>query len=369
MPNKADFFSKIKIRNYRDVNIYLIPLPYKDKIIFNLFSIIIYQIRLFFLIQKLIKKRDYNIIQVRDNTLAGIIGLLIKYSNKIPMVYNYSFPSYIGAYDGWKIGEINFLKLIYWKSMDIFLKKIVLKFSDFIIPISWDMIQELKKDGIEFKKMYPLPLGIESQIFNVKNSLVKSIKKKHSIDENIFIFIYVGAVTKIRGLEIVIKSFKKLIELNYNSKLVIVGEGNDLENIKKLVGDLGIERKVIFTGRVPYWDVPSYIIIANVGLSLIYPRKCFLVSSPCKLFEYMILKKPVIANKEIPEHKNVIKNNFSGLLTKYSEKDITSAMIYMIDNPKKIKDMGKNGYKWTIENRTFKKMTKSLENNYFRLLN
>ena len=82
----------------------------------------------------------------------------------------------------------------------------------------------------------------------------------------------------------------------------------------------------------------------------------------------MALRKPVIANREIPEHKRVIKNSQGGVLTEFREEAMAKAMLYVLEHKEKVGDMGKKGYEWVKENRTFKEMAEKLEKIYINLL-
>jgi len=368
MPYKTKIFHKIKKECYNNVGIYLIPFTSSDSRVLKAFSMALYQLRLLIFILESIGKERYNIIQIRDDAIAGIIGVFVKFIFKIPVTFNYSFPFYQGVYEEYKNGFKNFPTLLYWKLMDIILIKIVLKHSNFIFPISIEMAKELERRGIKGKKMFPLPLGIEPKIFESKLSKESAIRKKYCLKGSDFLYIYVGTIAKIRELKTVVKAFKKIVEVNPNAKLLLVGDGDDLQNLKEGVRNWRIDDNVIFTGRAPYWDVPSYIGIADVGLSLIYPRKCYYVSSPCKLFEYMALKKPIIANKEIPEHERVIRDGGNGLLTNYDEDEIADAMLWMMDHREHLNQMGNKGYKWVMKNRTFGEIAEKLEGIYTNLL-
>jgi len=368
MPHKAGVFNKIEKRCYKEVDIYLIPFTTRDDKIAKAISMFIYYFRLLIFLLKTMSKNRYDIVEVKDDAIAGVIALIIKSIFKVPITYNHSFPFYQGAKEAYEssIGKIT--TVLYEKIKKIILYKIVLKYVDFIFPVSTEMIDKLEKEGIKKEKMLPVPLGIEPSIFQYSLPKIESLRRKFSLEKKYFIFISVGSMNKMRGTSMIIKAFKIVLKANPNTKILIVGDGDDLQNLRKIVKDLGIGNNAIFTGKVPYWDVPSYINIADVGLSIIYPRKCYYVSSPCKLFEYMALKKPVIANIEIPEHQRVIENSSCGLLVEYDINQLANAMLWMLEHPKDLEQMGENGYRWVINNRNFKKMAKKLDSIYTDLL-
>ncbi|HRE16057.1 MAG TPA: glycosyltransferase, partial [Rhodocyclaceae bacterium] len=44
-----------------------------------------------------------------------------------------------------------------------------------------------------------------------------------------------------------------------HAKLLIIGDGSALPELKDQARDLGLQQRVIFTGFVPYQKVPSYL--------------------------------------------------------------------------------------------------------------
>ena len=225
------------------------------------------------------------------------------------------------------------LRLFSYKfTYDFLLKKVVLKNVDLILPISNRMADQLEKAGLNRKKMFSLPLGVSSDLFKPTGINVRQLL---FLSDDDFIFIYVGSISKIRGLNVIIKAFKDVVRFEKRAKLLFIGDGDDLNNLKKYVEDNNLQSNILFTGRVSYFDVPRYIFASDVGLSIIKPLPCYYVSSPCKLFEYMIMRKPVIANKEIPEHFEVINASKCGILVRYDEKDLANVMKNIIKLKKK----------------------------------
>jgi glycosyltransferase involved in cell wall biosynthesis len=330
---------------------------------------VIYEIRLLFLLLNLLKKNNYNIFQVRDDPIAGVIVLIIRLKNDILFIYNHSFPFYQESIISYNNGFTSIFNLIYNKLINILLNHIVLKYANFILPISKEMLCELKKQGIKKDKMYPLPLGIEPKIFKVNYQKKKKFEKKLSLNKNDFVFIYIGEISKMRNLNEIIFAFNIIKNKNLNSKLLFVGDGDAIEELKNICQKLRLTDYVKFTGRVPYWDVPSYVDLATICLSLFHPRACYNVSSPCKIFEYMAVQKPIIANNEIPEHRRVLTSCNCGILTEYNIQAIADSMIKMKTfSLLKLKKMGIDGYNWLMENKTFEKMAYKMEKIYLDLL-
>jgi len=79
--------------------------------------------------------------------------------------------------------------------------------------------------------------------------------------------------------------------------MLIVGEEGRYQEIKKMTRDMGIDDIVIFTGSVPYTEVPKYMSCMDTCLIALTTsddcHNCF----PLTLLEYMACERPVISTK------------------------------------------------------------------------
>ena len=96
--------------------------------------------------------------------------------------------------------------------------------------------------------------------------------------------IYQGAINPGRGLHLAIES---LVYLN-DYKLLIVGDGKGLDELKEFAEVKGVEQQLEFIGRVPYEELEKFTGQATVGLLLEEPLgKSFEYALPNKLFDYI----------------------------------------------------------------------------------
>ena len=80
-------------------------------------------------------------------------------------------------------------------------------------------------------------------------------------------------------------------------KMLIVGGGIGYEENIKLAEKYGLQENIVFTGTVPYSQIPKYISCMD---TCVIPFKLDSVSQnslPLKLFEYMACEKPVISSR------------------------------------------------------------------------
>ncbi|MBF0523735.1 MAG: glycosyltransferase family 4 protein [Deltaproteobacteria bacterium] len=102
-------------------------------------------------------------------------------------------------------------------------------------------------------------------------------------------------------------------------RLLVVGGGSLLQHgaeegaLPRLVRDLDIQDKVIFTGNINYSDVPNYIAAADICLALFPINVITMAKSPLKIYEYMAMGKPVVA-RAVGEIPGAIQDGHNGFL-------------------------------------------------------
>jgi PEP-CTERM/exosortase A-associated glycosyltransferase len=126
---------------------------------------------------------------------------------------------------------------------------------------------------------------------------------------------FLGSFYAYEGLDLAIAAMPAVLAKNAKARLLLVGGGPQEQNLKQQVTLLGLEGKVIFTGRVPHSEVGKYYSLVDL---LVYPRKQMRLTdlvTPLKPLEAMAQGKPVIAS-DVGGHKELISDNETGFLFK-----------------------------------------------------
>ena len=76
------------------------------------------------------------------------------------------------------------------------------------------------------------------------------IRAKYGINPNDKVLIFVGRMVDLKNIPFLIDAFNLVVKKDNSFKLILVGDGLRLDHYKKTVADLGIEKNVIFTGKV-----------------------------------------------------------------------------------------------------------------------
>ena len=76
----------------------------------------------------------------------------------------------------------------------------------------------------------------------------------------------------------------------------------------------------------------------------------------------------VVANEEIPEHEEVIKESGGGVLVRFEAESFVDGIIELLDDSDKARGMGGKGHEWVVENRSYENMAREVEKRYFEVL-
>jgi glycosyltransferase involved in cell wall biosynthesis len=315
-------------------------------------------------ILKIFKQGKYNLLYVKGDILDGLIAIYVKRKYRIPLIFD-SEP--LGMV--WEVYKIKsrgpkFLPYLIAKIHDS-LTTYIMKKADLITPSSKWFGEVLAQKGISEHKLMPYPNGVDVAAFSNKDG--KNIREKHQLSDS-QIIVYIGTLDKARNLSVLIQAFSKVKKHKKKVKLLMVGEGSDRGNLQALARELEIGEGVIFTGQVPGSEVPNFIAAADIGVSPILPLACYKIGSPLKIFEYMGGGKPVIANEEIFDQKEVLEQSSGGILVPYTPEAFADAMIELLNNPERAAEMGRRGRQWVVENRSHEVLARQMEAKYLQLL-
>ena len=111
------------------------------------------------------------------------------------------------------------------------------------------------------KDYYIIKNGIDPNRF--KNNLTKSeIRSQIGIEKDAFVIGCVGRFDKVKNHPFLVGLFNEYKKNNKNAILLLIGDGSEKTSIQKLVGDLGLQKDVLFLGQKN--DVEKYYYAMDV---------------------------------------------------------------------------------------------------------
>lgn len=217
-----------------------------------------------------------------------------------------------------------------------------------------------KKDRVE-----TFPLGINARDFK---PLKKDFEfaKNLGIDEQDTVIVFIGTIYDFAGLDKIISKYKILKSKVTNIKLLIVGGGPSFKQLKALVREKKLESDIILTGFKPQQELPRYISLADICVN---PFEINYVTNrilPTKILEYFACAKPVLSTP-LKGTKELLPNEDFGIIYSTSEKFVET-LANLIQDKKKLNELGKRGYAYVKENHNWDVLSKKLIDEFEKVI-
>jgi len=167
------------------------------------------------------------------------------------------------------------------------------------------------------------------------------------------------------GVQVLIKAFKIVSEKFDDVKLVIVGFTNSEKeylNLKKIVSDLTLDGKIIFTGRIRNDAIPEILCKAKV-LAMARPNSLQAKGAfPTKLGEYLMTGNPVVVTK-VGEIEDYLTDGYDAYLAEPNNiNSFAEKLILALEDKRNSKEIGIRGRENAMKNFNHNIQTKNILN-------
>ncbi len=281
------------------------------------------EIKSFIEIIKILKEERPDVFHINSSKMGGLGGL----AGRISGIKKIIFTSH-----GWPFNELR----PGWQ-------KIFIKFFIWITILSAHQtvcVSEKTKRDVE---KWPF---IKHKLVVIHNGIAKFDLARR--EDQSFTIGAIAELHRIKGLDILLTAWSKFIK-RHQAKLVIVGEGEERQNLEKMTEKLDISDSVIFKGLV------------NNARSLLSGFDIFCMPSrsealPYALLEAGLAERPVIATAVggIPE---VIESGINGVLVPVEDPEVLFSTLVLLAEDKELrKRLGANLKASVQEKFSFEKM-------------
>ncbi len=214
--------------------------------------------------------------------------------------------------------------------------------------------------GISPGKIYSIPTGIDVTRFADADGEAVRLEFGIAADEPV-----VGIAAALRswkGHLHIVRAMSEVIRHFPKARLLAAGEGDLRKGIMELTAELGLQNSVILAGHRE--DIPEIIAAFDVSVMASYASE----GIPQFAIQSMAAGKPIVGTETggIPE---VVKDGINGYIVPPKNPEaLAGAIIKLLSNPEKAREMGLAGRQMALFNHTKEKMLDDTEALYRKVL-
>jgi len=312
-------------------------------------------------IEKFARDNRVDVLHVHDLPLVGeVLGVGRKLGLPVVADLHENYPAGLQVWYTNRLKKWTIYNYRRWASYE---KKVV-SAVDAVIVVVEEAKERVKGLGVD-----------ESRIYVVPNTASRD-REEIPVDEEIidryrddFVLSYIGGFAPHRGLDTAVMSLQHLKGKVKGLKLVLVGDRNRAyrEYLERLAKSVGCSELVEFTGWQPFEKIWSYIRASDICL-VPHARNPHTDSTiPHKIFQYMMVAKPVIVS-DCPPLRRVVEESGGGLWFRFDRpEELAARVLELYDDPEKRKEVGLAGQRAFYERFNWDATSRPLLDLYERL--
>ena len=299
-------------------------------------------------INQLIEKEHYkfDVVCVHD-WLSSISGLVIKNQTKIPVVFHVHSTEW-GRSGGQGSEVVSHLE---WAMAHK---------ADRIITVSYAMQEDLIRHGWPQSKISVVWNGVDPERYDPRKCSkegVAKIRERYNVPEDWNMLLFVGRLTWVKGVRNLLQAMPSVLREYPNTKLVILGRGEEQSDIVETAGRLGIQDNVVY--RFDFVPEDERILHYAAADVCVFPS----IYEPFGIvsLEAMAMEKPVVvgARGVVGFKEQVISSGVdqTGIHVNGEDPaDIAWGIKETLRNPEKARNWSENGRKRVLEYFTWRKV-------------
>lgn len=171
----------------------------------------------------------------------------------------------------------------------------------------------------------------------------QALSSRLEIPKNSSVVLYMGSFFYFSGLDQVLKALSSLDPKPY---LILVGGGEQEEELRDLARHLKIDRWVRFTGYVAFQDLPAYFAIADVAINPMVPSLVSDTALPNKVLQYMASGLPIVSTRL--KGLSSLFDNLEGLRLVHKPSEVLSTAAQLAKAPNRL-ELGESNRKRVLQ--------------------
>jgi glycosyltransferase involved in cell wall biosynthesis len=244
---------------------------------------------------------------------------------------------------------------------------VVARAADHVFTLTSAMRDELVQRGVEAEKITLVHNGVDPERF-VPLAPRLDLADRLGLPRDVPVIGYVGSFVDYEGLDDLVQACSLLHERGVVFRLLMVGDGAEMNRLRQLVTETNLQDRVLLTGRVPHDEVEDYYSLVDICP---FPRKpwevCEMVS-PLKPFEAMAMRKAVVVSSTHALREIVTHEQTGLVFQKGDPVALADALERLLRDPALRERVAENGRAWATQERSWNASGRVVVEGYRALL-
>ncbi|MDH5191778.1 MAG: glycosyltransferase, exosortase A system-associated [Gammaproteobacteria bacterium] len=244
-----------------------------------------------------------------------------------------------------------------------YLETHVLKSADAVTTICNGLRNDIINRNILSEKVTVIPNAVNPDAFSCTRDIDKHLQDELDLSGKTVLG-FIGSFYAYEGLVILLRALPEILKSAPDTIVLLVGGGPQERLLKQLAQELGIDKNVIFTGRVPHEDVKKYYDLVDM---FIYPRLSMRLTelvTPLKPLEAMAQCSMVLAS-DVGGHKELIDSGVNGILFKADDiHALSTEVLKLISSRDSWGNIQQSGRKYVELQRNWEKSVENYKSVY-----
>jgi PEP-CTERM/exosortase A-associated glycosyltransferase len=204
--------------------------------------------------------------------------------------------------------------------------------ADHVFTICEGLRSDIVGRGIPASQVTVIPNAVDIESFEPGAQPDAAMKDKLGLS-HCTVLGFIGSFYAYEGLDLLLNALPQILLTQPDVRVLLVGGGPQDAALKAQAQRLGLQDRVVFTGRVPHAEVGRYYDLIDV---LVYPRHSMRLTelvTPLKPLEAMAQGRILVAS-DVGGHKELIRDGETGVLFRAGDASaLAVAVLRLLDSP------------------------------------
>lgn len=220
------------------------------------------------------------------------------------------------------------------------------RYCDRIIPISTGLQAMLRQRyRVPLEKTVLIESATNPELFHPMDRL--ACRQRLGLNPDGRYVGFVGSFFRHQGIDVLIDAAPTILRQLPDVRFLLVGDGVMREVWAERVSARGLSASFLFTGQVPYPEVPLYIGTTDLCVAPFLADRGD--ASPLKLFDYLACGRPVVASAIPPLHDLLSRAQGIAPVPPEEPGALGKEVVRLLEDKEAARRLGEDGRHWVLE--------------------